>query len=140
MQPYHYSMMGNAYNEPAYCKNLHALAQLLLHMAQMPGALAHLSSQLSSRLAQPPTSQESLMVGCAGLCRHVYRSHILGLAGSFDQRQLTDLKRCLPEDCVDYVEEDMKVLHCSKWLDSSSDCVQICKAAYLQQLCVLVRP
>ncbi|KAL3133535.1 hypothetical protein ABBQ38_007386 [Trebouxia sp. C0009 RCD-2024] len=56
-------------------------------------------------------AQHSVSPDCylGGLCRHVYRSHILGLAGSFDQRQLTDLKRCLPVDGVDYVEEDVKV-------------------------------
>ena len=52
----------------------------------------------------------SSLVDCVGLCRHVYRSHLLGLAGSFSQGQLADLKRCLPNDCVDYVEEDVKVL------------------------------
>ena len=50
------------------------------------------------------------VVCIAGLCRHVYKSHILGLAGSFSEGQLADLKRCLPDDCVDYVEEDVKVL------------------------------
>lgn len=45
----------------------------------------------------------------AGLCRHMYKSHILGLAGSFSQGQLADLKRCLPADCIDYVEADVKV-------------------------------
>ena len=47
---------------------------------------------------------------CAGFCRHVFNNHILGLAGSFSQGQLTDLKRCLPDDCIDYIEEDVKVL------------------------------
>lgn len=47
---------------------------------------------------------------CAGLCRHVYRSHILGLAGSFSQGQLADLERCLPLNFVDYIEEDVKVM------------------------------
>lgn len=39
----------------------------------------------------------------------MYKNHILGLAGSFSQGQLTDLKRCLPDDCIDYIEEDVKV-------------------------------
>lgn len=40
----------------------------------------------------------------------MYRSHILGLAGSFSQRQLAELKRCLPLNFVDYIEEDVKVM------------------------------
>ena len=51
-----------------------------------------------------------VLVCCAALCRHVYRSRILGLAGSFSQGQLADLKRCLPDDFIDYVEEDVKVV------------------------------
>ncbi len=53
-----------------------------------------------------------------GLCRHTYQSpHLHGLAGSFTQGQLMRLQECLPEGCVDYVEEDVKVilpchLHC----------------------------
>ena len=51
-----------------------------------------------------------VLVCCAALCRHVYRSHILGLAGSFSQEQLADLKRCLPDGSVDYIEEDVQVM------------------------------
>lgn len=40
----------------------------------------------------------------------MYRSHILGLAGSFSQGQLADLKRCLPLNFVDFIEEDVKVM------------------------------
>ena len=40
----------------------------------------------------------------------MYRSHILGLAGSFSQGQLADLKRCMPLNFIDYIEEDVKVM------------------------------
>ena len=53
---------------------------------------------------------QNVQVCCvAGLCRHIYDSHILGLAGSFSQAQLADFRRCLPDDCIDYIEEDVQV-------------------------------
>ena len=46
----------------------------------------------------------------AGLCRHVYQGPKLqGLAASLTERQVADLHRCLPEGCIDYIEEDVKV-------------------------------
>ena len=52
----------------------------------------------------------------AGLCRHMYQSpHLHGLAGSFTQGQLLRLQECLPEGCVDYVEEDVKVIRSCCW-------------------------
>ncbi len=46
-----------------------------------------------------------------GLCRHTYHSaHLHGLAGFFTQGQLIKLHECLPEGCIEYVEEDIKVI------------------------------
>ncbi|KAL0055148.1 hypothetical protein WJX82_007705 [Trebouxia sp. C0006] len=59
----------------------------------------------------PYAAQHNISTHChiAGLCRHTYQSpHLHGLAGSFTQGQLMRLQECLPEGCIDYVEEDVK--------------------------------
>ncbi len=81
------------------------------------------SAQLAASIhrASQCVYERTLLTTCCcgvqtGLCRHTYQSpHLHGLAGSFTQCQLMRLQECLPEGCIDYVEEDVKVILPCHW-------------------------
>ena len=43
------------------------------------------------------------------VCKHIFRTDMLGVSGNFSQAQLDKLVKCLPDGAIDYVEPDERV-------------------------------